>query len=409
MNFLYEKQTRHFFINLIALSILLLGVGIFLCFWQTQSVKEIMLTHDANMVDSLLQQNVPSHVIAVAISSNIDEGKGRELLSQLGYTPKTADRFLPTLSTFKIATGQTIFIILLSFIALLFSICCTYLTQREKLYNQAFQIILAYSAGDFSKNLPSSNEGTLYQLFSSIDKLASALQAKGEAENKAKEYLKNTISDISHQLKTPLSALSMYNEIILDETNNPNIVREFSLKTTTALGRIEQLIQSLLKITRLDARSITFQKSSYLITEVVEKSIENLTTRALFENKQILLNGEPSELLTCDLQWTSEALGNIVKNALDHTMIGGHITISWTKSLSMTQIQVTDDGTGIAPEDIHHIFKRFYQSKKANTTQGIGLGLSLAKSIVEGQGGTVSVQSILGRGTTFTLSFLTEM
>lgn len=145
------------------------------------------------------------------------------------------------------------------------------------------------------------------------------------------------------------------------------------------------------------------------ISEIVAKAIENLTIRAVSEGKQIIVKGQQDEEITCDLQWTSEAVGNIVKNALDHTSIGGRICISWERSLAMVRILIADDGVGIAPEEMHHIFKRFYRSSNSKDTQGVRLGLSLAKSIVEGQGGVISVQSTLNFGTTFTLSFLTEM
>lgn len=105
------------------------------------------------------------------------------------------------------------------------------------------------------------------------------------------------------------------------------------------------------------------------------------------------------------MEWTREAVGNIVKNALDHTKAGGMIQISWDETPLMFRISVSDNGDGIDEEDIHHIFKRFYRSKKSLDTQGIGLGLPLAKSIVEGQGGSIAVQSKCGAGTTFTVSF----
>ena len=102
------------------------------------------------------------------------------------------------------------------------------------------------------------------------------------------------------------------------------------------------------------------------------------------------------------------AIGNIVKNALDHTQSGGTVHITWEHTPAMLRIFISDNGNGIAPEDIHHIFKRFYRSKHSLDTQGIGLGLPLAKSIVEGQGGIISVQSEINTGTIFTISFLTE-
>ena len=111
----------------------------------------------------------------------------------------------------------------------------------------------------------------------------------------------------------------------------------------------------------------------------------------------------------CDMEWTGEAIGNIVKNALDHTQAGGIVRITWERTPAMFRIFISDNGNGIVPEDIYHIFKRFYRSKHSLDTQGIGLGLPLAKSIIEGQNGVISVQSEVGKGTLFTLSFLTDL
>ena len=170
---------------------------------------------------------------------------------------------------------------------------------------------------------------------------------------------------------------------------------------------MEQLIQVMLKITRLDAGSIVFEKESCGLWELIAQSVSELTTRAAHERKEIIVDEVSEETLICDKQWTCEAIGNIVKNALDHTDSGGKIHVIWKRTPAMLRIMISDNGSGIAPEDLHHVFKRFYRSKKSLDTQGIGLGLSLAKAIVEGQGGIISVQSALQEGTVFTLSFLT--
>ena len=234
------------------------------------------------------------------------------------------------------------------------------------------------------------------------------LKAKSETEHKTKEFLKSTISDISHQLKTPLAALMMYQEIIEAEPDNTETVKKFSQKTGTALKRIEQLILSMLKIARLDTGNILFDKRTCLIQELVKNAISELTIRATQEKKQIIVNGTSNQVIMCDMDWTSEAIGNLVKIALDHTEIGGIVKITWESTPSMIRILVSDNGSGIAPEDIHHIFKRFYRSKYSLNTPGIGLGLPLAKSIIEGQEGLISVQSVLHEGTTFSVSFLTK-
>mgnify|MGYP005759452447 FL=1 len=284
-----------------------------------------------------------------------------------------------------------------------------FLHRRSRLYQQAAEIVRQYMDGDFSSHLPQNQEGDLFQLFSEIEQLSTMLQSKNEAEHKNKEFLKSTISDISHQLKTPLAALMMYQEILESEPENSDTVREFASKMGASLQRMEQLIQSMLKITRLDSGSIVFERRDILVTELIDRAIRDLQTRADQEGKTIQIEGKPEERLLCDPEWTSEALGNLVKNALDHTAAGGHIRIAWSRTPAMLQIQVSDDGGGIAPEDIHHIFKRFYRSRQSLDSPGIGLGLPLAKSIVEGQGGVITAQSTSGEGATFTVSFLTKL
>ncbi len=110
-------------------------------------------------------------------------------------------------------------------------------------------------------------------------------------------------------------------------------------------------------------------------------------------------------MVWCDPEWTKEAVGNLVKNALDHTIAGGKVKIAWQRSPIIVRLTVEDDGCGILPEDIHHIFKRFYRSRNSGNGQGIGIGLSLAKMIVEGQDGNLSVESSPGEGSIFRISF----
>lgn len=236
------------------------------------------------------------------------------------------------------------------------------------------------------------------------------LQAQNDTERASKIFLRNTISDISHQLKTPLAALSMYQEIMENEPDQPDVIREFTAKTGTALRRMEQLIQSMLKITRLDAGNVVFEKRQCSLRKLIEQASSELTTRAQTEQKTILIQqaaaeNSATETILCDPSWTSEAVGNLVKNALDHTHASGIIRITWEISPLSTILHVADNGDGISPEALHHIFKRFYRSRQSSDTQGIGLGLPLAKSIVEGQGGTIVVQSTPRAGTCFTIMF----
>ena len=387
---------------------LLLG-GAWFVVVQTNTVQSAFLDHENAIVTSLIEQGVPGETIGTAVSSTRSSDAGSDFLISIGRTTKTASELFPFTATFERVTGRVMLAAGICFSLLLLAGTYLFLQSRDLLYRYAVEIIECFMEGDYSRHMPRMGEGAFYQLCSSIDQLATMLQSRNEAQHQTKEFLKAAISDISHQLKTPLAALSMYQEIIENEPDNAGTVKEFAIKMGNSLRRMEQLIMSMLKITRLDVGTITFYKESCKISELVMQAVSDLTIRADREKKKILLDGAEADNLVCDVEWTSEAIGNLVKNALDHTEEGGTIRIRWECSPLMTRIRIADNGKGIAPEDIHHIFKRFYRSSASVDTQGVGLGLPLAKSIVEGQGGTISVQSNPGEGTVFTISLLTEL
>ena len=245
----------------------------------------------------------------------------------------------------------------------------------------------------------------LYRLFHSVNALAAVLSAHADNEQREKRFLKNTIADISHQLKTPLAALNIYNGLLQDEVVSPSEVKEFADLSEQELDRIETLVQNLLKITRLDAGSVVLEKKNENVPEMVQDIARQYNYRAQQEQKKLVLSGSEAVTLWCDRDWMQEAVDNLVKNALDHTKSGDTIQVEWNALPSMVQIKVRDNGSGIHPEDLYHIFKRFYRSRFSQDTQGIGLGLPLAKAVVEAHHGTIEVDSELGKGTTFTLNF----
>ena len=406
MSLLHDKYNRWYCIFIAALVPLLFLIVLTVIDTQTAAAKEMFLTHDNAIATSLLEEGVSKEVIATALMNTETDTTGNKFLAGIGLSNNTDIENLPYVSIVKNTTLISLFVMLFLWTLLLFLGTMLFLYHRERLYKKSENIIKDYIDGNYTVHLPQSNEGNIYQLLASVDQLATMPQAKNNTEQKTKEFLKNTISDISHQLKTPLSALVMYQEIIENEPDNPETVREFSLKSGTALKRIEQLIQSILKITRIDAGSIYFEKSNYSIPDILSHAISELTTRANNEKKEIVINGDLEQMLYCDIEWTGEAIGNIVKNALDHTDAGGKITISWERTPAMIRIFITDNGHGIAQEDIHHIFKRFYRSKNTSDSEEIKLGLPLAKAVDEGRGGILSFQSQRLQGTTCTLSFL---
>jgi len=286
------------------------------------------------------------------------------------------------------------------------AVCFVYFNRQNQIMEQAILQINAYLDGDRNARIECDNEGELYRLFHSINSLAAVLNAHADNELREKEFLKNTISDISHQLKTPLAALNIYNGLLQDEDIEVSSVKEFAGLSEQELDRIETLVQSLLKITRLDAGAIVLEKNAENVADMMRDIELHFAYRARQEKKEIILSGSDHLSLFCDRDWLNEAIDNIVKNAFDHTKSGATIRVAWNELPSGVQIVITDNGCGIHPEDIHHIFKRFYRSRFSKDKQGIGLGLPLAKAIVEAHNGTIEVDSELGIGTTFTMNFL---
>ena len=299
--------------------------------------------------------------------------------------------------------GLTIVVIALS-IALLVLVAL-FLRQRRrirKLAEQAEDFLVGNGAPlEFSVQ-----EDSLAPLHNAIAELQNRLLLAKERQAEECRRTSDLTADISHQLKTPLAALNIYNGLLHEEDIEASSVKEFADLSEQELDRMETLVQSLLKITRLDAGSVTLEKGAENVADMLRDVELHFAYRAKQEHKELVLSGPEEVLLFCDRDWLTEAIDNIVKNALDHTESGDAVHITWKALPNAVQIAVKDNGCGIHPEDLHHIFKRFYRSRFSQDKQGIGLGLPLAKTIVEAHSGTIEVDSELGKGTTFTMNFL---
>ncbi|MCM1267572.1 MAG: HAMP domain-containing histidine kinase [Bacteroidales bacterium] len=403
-HFLQDRQFRNHFLFLLLFCFLLILAALLQNKALTASAKDMLLSHDEAVASSLLHQGVPETVIARALTTSAPTTpEGALFLQKIGIRPELETQFRPQVFTFQQQAETDTFVILVPACLLLLGASLFFFHKRESLYAHAVSVLDRYLQNDYSHRLPQTSEGAVFRLFSAIDRLATMLQAQNETEQRSKVFLRNTISDISHQLKTPLSALSMYQEIMENEPDHPDVIRTFTQKTGLALKRMEQLIGAMLKLTRLDTGNIVFEKQRCPFGSLILQAVSELTTRAENEEKMLILDGSPDDMLFCDPAWTAEAIGNLVKNALDHMTSHGTVRVIWDVSPLAARIRVTDDGEGISPEEIYHIFKRFYRGSRPADTPGIGLGLSLAKAIIEGQDGTLSVESIPNEETAFTI------
>ncbi|WP_101696373.1 sensor histidine kinase [Clostridium minihomine] len=289
---------------------------------------------------------------------------------------------------------------------LILAIVYRYFKEQNIIMENAVMQIKEYISGNQNARIECDEEGELYRLFHEVNSLVSILNAHAENEENAKKFLKDTLSDISHQLKTPLAALNIYNGLLQEEAKDLPTIKGFAVLSEQELDRIEILVQNLLKITKLDAGTIMIVKARENVSEIMGNIEKHFSFRAKQEEKELFLSGDNDITLFCDRNWLMEAISNIVKNAFDHTKKGNAIHMEWKQLTSVIQVVIKDNGSGIHPEDLHHIFKRFYRSRFSKDTQGIGLGLPLAKAIVEAHNGTIEVDSELEIGTAFTINFL---
>ncbi|MEF2653791.1 MAG: HAMP domain-containing sensor histidine kinase [Blautia sp.] len=400
MGFLQEKQNRMYMVFVGGGCAFLLFFSLFLGVYREREKKTLFLQWEKTVSSAMLEKGLREDEIGDILQSREITEEGERFLEKLGHTEKE--------NFWLLETGETdnfLFEIVLAaggFLAVFWFLggASAFLLQRERQYEKAIKIIEAFQTGETERRLPGNDTGGIYRLFSSVNRLATAFCAREEAAQKAKDFLKDMVSDISHQLKTPLAALNMYMEIMMEDKD---AVEFFGEKALLSLERMERLTGNLLKIVRLDAKTISFEKKPCDVGGLVKDAAEGFITRAEKEGKQLFLEGEET-ILNCDRNWTEEAVSNLIKNALDHTDEGDFVKISWEKSPVMIRISVEDNGSGISEEDIYHIFKRFYRSS-SSSSGGSGLGLPLAKAIVEEQGGSLTVSSQEGQGSVFVLSF----
>lgn len=250
-------------------------------------------------------------------------------------------------------------------------------------------------------------EGTIGILYSNFYKLVYALKESRDREMKEKIFLRDIISDISHQLKTPLASLNVFVDLlsedkVTDREKQKQILREAG----NQLNRMEWMVLSMLKLARIEAGAIQFNKTDTLLLSPLSEAAEAVQYLAEKKNQNIRVDCPENVQLLCDGDWLTEAVINLLKNASDYSEAGTDITVEVEETKVFTRIYVKDEGTGIPEQEIPNIFRRFYRVNHAVNPNSVGIGLSLTKSIIEGMGGSIHVKSEEGAYTWFILTFV---
>jgi signal transduction histidine kinase len=255
--------------------------------------------------------------------------------------------------------------------------------------------------GEKTLDVRDNAEGELSILKNEIYKATVALTEQSGSLAKDKRELANSLTDISHQLKTPLTAIGVMADLMDDDDLLPQKRQEFLENVRVSINRMEWLVLSLLKLARLDADAAELKLEPVLLPALIERALSPLLIPAELREQIVSVSGQDAPVV-CDLEWTAEALGNIIKNALENTPLGGHIGITYGKNPLYTFISVHDGGPGIGQADLPHLFKRFYRGKNANR-QSAGIGLSLSLAVMLRQNGDIEVTN--DHGGVFMLKF----
>lgn len=276
--------------------------------------------------------------------------------------------------------------------------------QRYKEIESLSGYLRTISNGQYSLDVRDNQEGELSILKNEIYKVTLMLSKQSDYLNQDKKRLADALSDISHQLKTPLTSMLVMIDLLSQQNLTEEKRIEFTGNIEKQLERMDWLLSSLLKLSKIDAGTAIFKKETIVVEDLVLQSIEPLRIPIELKNQDLLITGENSVTFIGDQDWTSEALINILKNCVEHTPAEGRISIHYTENPLYTEILIEDTGKGISREELPNIFKRFYRGKNASKNS-IGIGLAMAHTVIESQQGSLDVKSELGKGTQFSIKF----
>lgn len=250
-------------------------------------------------------------------------------------------------------------------------------------------------------------QGTIGILYTNFYKMVNSLKESKLKEQEEKVFLRDIISDISHQLKTPLASLNVFMDLLVED-KVPDLAKQKQMlfESKNQLNRMEWMVLSMLKLARIEAGAIQFEKKPVNVSEMIQQAKEG-TQYLIKDRKQTLLvEGAEDVELMCDQDWLTEAVINLLKNASDYSENGKRIWIEVEENKLYTRIYVKDEGMGIPQSELPNIFTRFYRVHQEVNPNSVGIGLSLVKSIVEGMGGSITVRSEEGKYTHFVLTFV---
>ncbi|GAA0719566.1 HAMP domain-containing sensor histidine kinase [Clostridium malenominatum] len=331
--------------------------------------------------------------------------KGMDILNSYGLSGELDNHLFPYIDrTIYINNYSVVFI----FVIMVLTLFIMNWFQHAFFYKRIRSLTMAAKRvveGEYNLSIEEDKEGDFSKLATSFNSMREIIRNNLEQLQEEKEFLVNLLSDISHQLKTPLSSMIVYNDIMLQKELSREKREVFLINNQNQLSRMDWLIKSILKLAKLDAKAIEFYKENLSLNDTLKDSIEGLEDKVLGGRLTINMVEKDQIAFIHDRLWIEEALINIIKNSIEHSPQGGVINIELYENPVYRRITIEDNGEGIGEEDLPNIFKRFYKGKTSKKSDSIGIGLALAKSIVESHNGSIEAHSKIGKGTKFVVTF----
>lgn len=411
MRLLKNKEVKLIIItSFITFLVFLLGVILITNNWFN-NINLKYINQNIALVGAIVENNpeLEEEIVPIITKGNIEEYYeiGSNILDKYYYNENLSNIKNPILSEsykkFKVIIILLWILFFVVVMAFILKIISPIFNTIKKLGERADEMV----EGKFNSTELKFEEGDFYVFYNKFTYMGERLDNALKDLKDEKVHLKDIINDISHQLKTPLSALISYNDILKNHENMDSETKsKFIELTSEQLDRMDWLITTLLKYARIESNAISYHKGLIPLSETIKYAIAPLKVSANEKNQSIRLELNSDGYYTHDKKWIAESISNIVKNAIEHTNNNGEIKINLDETPLSLTITISDNGEGIEKSELKNIFKRFYKGKNSINPKSIGIGLSLSKKIIEANGGSITVESELGNGTIFSIIFL---
>lgn len=398
-----NKLNKKLVISIIIVTIISITANIIIAkniLEEYQNKVDSVITNMVGKIQEKYPNIADEEIISILNMENDSLNIGYNILEKYGIENTVIKEFNNIENILKVNIMIMIFLV-----TTIFLILFIYAKNKNKEIRGIIKYIEEINKKNYNLKIEENSEDELSQLSNELYKITVMLKEQAEKSAKDKKILQTSIEDISHQLKTPLTSISIMLDNIIENPNMDQKTKQtFIHEISRQVEWIKWLVISLLKLAKLDSNTAVFLKKEVSVKELVDNVIRNLTIPLDIKEQKIIVEGKDA-IFIGDYNWQLEALTNILKNCIEHTPENKNIYISYEENNFYTKIVIRDEGVGIDKKDVKHIFERFYKGKNSSENS-IGIGLALAKTIIEKDNGYILCNSKINEGTTFEIKYM---